>query len=142
MKKITITKNKKANIAILYALFAIISIAVNMLTQYTFFQLYKGAYYIYIGLALGTGTGLITKYILDKKWIFYYKTKTAKKNLKTFILYTIMGIITTIIFWGFELGFYFIFTETETAKYIGGIIGLTIGYTTKYFLDKKYVFRK
>jgi putative flippase GtrA len=140
MKKIT--KNKKANIAILYALFAIISIAINMLTQYTFFQIYKGEYYIYIGLVLGTGTGLITKYILDKKWIFYYKTKTAKKNLKTFTLYAIMGIITTIIFWGFELGFYYIFKETETAKYIGGIIGLTIGYTTKYFLDKKYVFRK
>jgi hypothetical protein len=28
----------------------------------------------------------------------------------------------------------------ESAKYVGAVIGLTIGYVSKYFLDKKYVF--
>jgi putative flippase GtrA len=124
-----------------YALFAIISILVNMLIQYLFFQFYMGEYYIFIGLFLGTIAGFIVKYYLDKKWIFYYKTKTIKKEFRTIILYGLMSVLTTIIFWGFELGFYYIFTETETAKYVGGIIGLIIGYTIKYFLDKKFVFR-
>ena len=91
---------------------------------------------------IGTGVGLITKYILDKKYIFFYQTKTMIKNLTTFILYTSTGVITTAVFWGFELSFYFAFPETQAAKYVGGIIGLTIGYTLKYFLDKHLVFKK
>ncbi len=50
-----------------------------------------------------------------------------------------MGIFTTIIFWGTEIGFNAIF-ENQNAKYIGAIIGLSIGYAIKYFLDKKFVF--
>ena len=111
-----------------------------MLTQYAFFSYYQGIYYIYIGLVLGTLTGFITKYVLDKKWIFYYKTDTISKNITTFILYGVMGVITTMIFWIFELGFYYMIPEIGYAKYIGGIIGLTIGYTIKYHLDKRYVF--
>ena len=43
-----------------------------------------------------------------------------------------MGLATTVIFWGFE---------TKEMRYLGGIIGLAIGYLTKYHLDKRYVFR-
>ena len=50
-----------------------------------------------------------------------------------------MGVVTTFVFWGFELGFNYVF-DFEFAKYLGAIIGLAIGYITKYFLDKKYVF--
>ena len=134
----SILKHKK--LISLYALFAILSIFANMFSQFLFLQVYKGPFYIYVGLMIGTLVGLVTKYVLDKKYIFYYQTKTLKKNLTTFILYTVMGVFTTIIFWGFELGFYFAFPQAELAKYVGGIIGLIIGYTTKYFLDKKFVF--
>lgn len=58
---------------------------------------------------------------------------------KKFILYSSMGVVTTLIFWGTELGFEFIFA-TKFMRYIGGIIGLTIGYTVKYHLDKRFVF--
>ena len=31
--------------------------------------------------------------------------------------------------------------ETKEMRYLGGVIGLAIGYLTKYHLDKRYVFR-
>lgn len=56
------------------------------------------------------------------------------------MLYTVMGIFTTIIFLAFEFGFHAIF-ETKEMRYVGGVIGLMIGYICKYYLDKRFVFR-
>ena len=55
------------------------------------------------------------------------------------MLYSLMGVFTTIIFWGMEIAFDILYADLN-AKYIGAIVGLTIGYIIKYFLDKKYVF--
>lgn len=88
----------------------------------------------------GTLAGLVLKYILDKKYIFFHETKGAKDNTKKFMLYSLMGVFTTFIFWGFEIGFDYAF-ESENAKYLGAIIGLAIGYVVKYTLDKKFVFK-
>ncbi len=52
-----------------------------------------------------------------------------------------MGLVTTMIFWGFEYGFHLIF-ESKKMRYFGGIIGLAIGYFIKYHLDKRFVFCK
>ena len=51
-----------------------------------------------------------------------------------------MGVFTTAIFWSTELAFHLIFQSAEL-RYLGGIIGLAIGYLTKYELDKRFVFR-
>jgi len=88
----------------------------------------------------GTLKGLIVKYILDKNYIFYFKVKSIKEDVVRFILYSIMGFFTTVIFWIFELTFNTLFPFDE-AKYIGAIIGLTIGYITKYNLDKRFTFK-
>lgn len=87
----------------------------------------------------GTLAGLIAKYILDKNFIFYSKPKNKTEDSKKFILYSFTGLFTTLIFWGTEILFDHIFTA-EYARYIGAIIGLTVGYICKYQLDKKYVF--
>jgi len=87
----------------------------------------------------GTLAGLVAKYILDKKYIFYHTPKDKKDDAKKFVLYSFMGIFTTIIFWGTEITFDALL-ENPNAKYIGAVIGLSIGYIIKYFLDKKYVF--
>lgn len=50
-----------------------------------------------------------------------------------------MGIITTLIFWGTEYAFHLIY-DTEFMRYVGGVIGLAVGFYVKYQLDKKYVF--
>ena len=123
-----------------YSFFALIATIINLFTQFISLAIYSQNFSLYIAMFFGTLTGLIAKYILDKKYIFYYVVKDKKENSQKFILYSIMGVFTTLIFWGFEIGFDYIF-DSEIAKYIGAIIGLSIGYVTKYFLDKKFVFK-
>ena len=123
-----------------YSLFALIATIINLFTQFISLAIYSQDFSLYIAIFFGTLTGLIAKYILDKKYIFYYVVKDKKEDSQKFILYSIMGVFTTLIFWGFEIGFDYIF-DSEIAKYIGAIIGLSIGYITKYFLDKKFVFK-
>ena len=124
-----------------YGLFAIIAIAVNLGCQFLFLHFSGGTGTLYLTMAMAVGTliGLLCKYLLDKKFVFYYESKDKKEDAKKFALYSFMGIFTTIIFWGTELGFDH-FWGTENAKYIGGLLGLAVGYVVKYYLDKRYVF--
>lgn len=89
---------------------------------------------------MGTLAGLIVKYILDKRFIFYHTPKDKKDDAKKFVLYSLMGVFTTTIFWGTEIAFDAL-SQDPNAKYLGAIIGLGIGYIIKYFLDKKFVFK-
>ncbi len=124
-----------------YSLFAIFSTFINLLVQYISFVFYSGFLSLYLAMFFGTLAGLVAKYLLDKKFIFYYKTEDLKDDSKKFALYSFMGVFTTLIFWGFEIGFDYTFAN-EFAKYLGAIIGLAIGYIVKYFLDKRFVFKK
>lgn len=123
-----------------YILFAVIATVINLIFQFITFSVYDGNSAIYIAMFLGTLSGLIVKYILDKKWIFQYETTTKKEDANKFVLYSFMGVFTTIIFWLVEVAFDYYF-ENEHAKYIGAIVGLSIGYSIKYFLDKRFVFK-
>lgn len=126
-------------LVIKYTFFAMISTLFNLLFQYVSFELYSGFGSLYVAMFLGTLAGLLTKYILDKKFIFYHTPKDKKEDAKKFMFYSLMGVFTTIIFWGTEIVFDALSTHPN-AKYIGAIVGLTIGYIIKYFLDRKYVF--
>ncbi len=126
-------------LAIKYTLFAIISTMFNISFQYITHYLYSDFGALYLAIFVGTIAGLIPKYILDKRYIFYHETESKKDDVKKFGLYTLMSVFTTIIFWGTEIGFDFIFNN-DNAKYLGAVIGLSIGYIVKYFLDKKFVF--
>ena len=126
-------------LALKYTIFAAISTLFNLLFQYFSFLYYEGFGSLYIGMLIGTFTGLVIKYILDKKFIFYHKVKNKKDDAKKFALYSLMGIFTTIIFWGTEIAFDTL-SQNSNAKYLGAVIGLSMGYIIKYFLDKKYVF--
>lgn len=127
-------------LTMLYIVFAIIATVFNILAQKFFSYIYVGPLYIFVSMFFGTLIGLIVKYILDKKYIFKYKTKDVKHNGKIFLLYSVMGVFTTLVFWGFELSFYYLFVDKEM-RYVGGVIGLMIGYICKFYLDKKFVFR-
>ena len=124
-----------------YALFAIISTLVNIFLQYLSLGVYTDFASLYIAMMAGTLGGLVCKYILDKKYIFYHKPVNKKQDVGKFFAYSLTGVFTTALFWGTEIGFDLLF-EAEFAKYIGAVIGLSIGYVAKYFLDKKYVFKK
>jgi len=126
-------------LAIKYTLFAAVSTLFNLLFQYLSFLLYAGFGSLYAAMFFGTLAGLIAKYILDKKFIFYHTPKDKKDDAKKFALYSLMGVFTTIIFWGTEIAFDTL-SQDPKAKYLGAVIGLSIGYIIKYFLDKKFVF--
>jgi putative flippase GtrA len=128
------------HLVIRYIIFALLSTVTNLAFQYLSFTLYSGFGALYMAMFTGTLAGLILKYILDKKYIFFHTPKSKKDDGKKFLLYSLMGVFTTFIFWGFEIGFDWIF-EKESAKYFGAIVGLSIGYIVKYFLDKRFVFR-
>lgn len=121
-----------------YIIFAIISIAINLLTQY-FVLIFANV--LCIAMFFGTFLGLITKYFLDKKFIFYYRSKNKIDDGKNFFMYSFFGIFTTLVFWGFEISFDVVF-KSDLAKYVGALLGLVIGYILKYFLDKNFVFKE
>ena len=129
-----------SKLTINYAIFALIATAANISAQDIVIRAYSGALDILTSVVVGTGVGLVVKYILDKRYIFRFRARSVAHDTKTFALYTVMGLATTVIFWGFEFGFHHIF-ETKEMRYLGGVMGLAIGYLTKYHLDKRYVFR-
>jgi putative flippase GtrA len=144
-------------IIVKYTLFSLFAIVVNLLAQELFVRImghsFFGSLFIYFSFiakaeniilwsSMGAGTfmGLMIKYILDKKYIFYHSTASKMDDGRKFILYAMMGVITTCIFWGMELTFFYAFPEIYSARYIGGTIGLSLGYVLKYWLDRKFVF--
>ena len=80
-------------------------------------DIYQGVYAVEISILVGTATGLPLRYILEKRYIFNFKSSNIKHDGQLFLLYSFMGVLTTAIFWFTEYTFYI-----------------------KYRLDKKYVF--
>ena len=128
-------------LAVQYAIFALIATTANIGAQDLVVQTYNGTGAIVASIVAGTGVGLVVKYLLDKRYIFRFRAANVAHDTRTFALYAAMGLATTVIFWGFELGFHYLFATREM-RYLGGAIGLAIGYLAKYHLDKRYVFQR
>lgn len=126
--------------AFIYALLALVAMSANIAAQDILVRLYAGYFSVPLAVALGTGVGLVVKYILDKRYIFMFSARDVRHDTKTFALYALMGVATTSIFWGLEFGFHHVFGNKEM-RYVGAVLGLVVGYVSKYYLDKKYVFR-
>lgn len=122
-----------------YAAFAVVATLANLAAQRV--VLGFGETGVYFAAAVGAGTlvGLVIKYLLDKRWIFYDLETGAKNHSRKFSLYTAMGIITTAIFWGTETAFWLIW-QTGAMRELGAILGLSVGYVVKYNLDRRFVF--
>tara|TARA_Y100000768_G_C23618606_1_gene513943 strand:- start:61 stop:363 length:303 start_codon:yes stop_codon:yes gene_type:complete len=97
-------------------------------------------YETYIAIANGTIAGLLVKYLLDKYYIFNLNVKEYSSS-NTFVPYVLTSILTTIIFWVTELWF-INYIQIPYTEYIGAIVGLSMGYTLKYFLDRDFVFNE
>ena len=121
-----------------YILFAILATTVNIFFQYLSFLLIDHKYELYIAMLNGTILGMILKYYLDKNFIFYY-VKKEFNNKNTFLLYIFTSIFTTILFWAIELWFSY-YVNINYSEYLGALVGLTLGYSLKYLLDKQLVF--
>ncbi len=126
-------------IAMNYTMFAVFATIANIASQDLSLNLYDGRHTIIVSVLIGTAVGLVVKYLLDKKYIFRFRTRDPAHDARVFTLYTAVGVFTTAVFWGFEFGFDYLF-KTKAMRYTGGVIGLAIGYYLKYRLDKKFVF--
>jgi len=126
-------------IALKYLIFASIATALNLVTQALCLKLYGGEYNLYVAMAFGTAAGLVSKYVLDKRYIFAYRPMSHVDDAHRFVFYTATGIITTALFWATEIVFDMLWRH-ELAKYAGAVLGLSVGYLLKYRLDKRFVF--
>jgi putative flippase GtrA len=145
--------------AILYGVFAVLMVLLNILIQHLniiwlapFVEKYFGSidlirtYYLstepvnyleLVGSVIAVGITYIVKFLLDKFIVFEKKELKLKDTSEEFTKYFIFAILTTLE----NIGIQFILgVITNWALTIRIIIALTAGYTTKFFLDRKYVF--
>lgn len=122
-----------------YCAFAAIATLANLATQRA--VLHFGQTSLLFAGAVGAGTivGLVIKYALDKRWIFFDPATGARNHGRKFSLYTAMGLVTTAIFWGSETLFW-LASHNGSLRELGAVIGLAIGYVVKYNLDRRFVF--
>jgi putative flippase GtrA len=133
-------QDRPAVIAIKYSLFAAVAIGCNLGTQRLMDAAYGGRFSVYVSLFVGTLVGLVVKYTLDKRFVFYDSTTGVVGRGWQFVRYALTGVLTTAVFWGLELGAFAVL-HTQPARYLGGAVGLALGYWIKYQLDKRLVFK-
>jgi hypothetical protein len=131
--------NDAARIAGLYSVIAVIATAANLISQALVISWYHGPYAIEMSILVGTAVGLPLKYVLEKQHIFEFTTVSLAHDGRLFLIYTLTGVATTALFWGIEYAFHVLF-DSDAMRYLGGAIGLTLGYAIKYRLDKHFVF--
>lgn len=122
-----------------YATFAVLATLANLAAQRLVLALGEGGALFALAVAVGTLVGLVVKYLLDKRWIFFDRETGMRAHGQKFTLYTLMGVVTTAIFWGSETAFWLIW-QTDAARELGAVLGLSVGYVVKYNLDRRFVF--
>ena len=126
-------------IVVKYAVFAAIATGINIAVQRSVAVFVHGPFTIYVSLFFGTISGLGVKYLLDKRFIFYYRTRSPGEEATKVFLYVLMSGFTTLVFWAVEISFDALF-DFAAARYVGAAVGLTLGYSLKYELDRRFVF--
>jgi len=92
-----------------------------------------------MGSIVAVGITYIVKFFLDKYIVFEKKGGKLKDTSQEFLKYFGLAILTTIE----NIGIQFIMTNfLGTSLEISLIVALSIGYATKFLLDRKYVFNK
>ena len=129
----------RATLVARYTLFAVFATAANLGVQRAVLAINPSEVGFLLALSTGTLTGLFVKYMLDKRWIFFDARSGLRTHGRLFALYTLMGIFTTLIFWGTETAFWLI-GQTDEMRELGAVLGLAVGYFLKYRLDLRFVF--
>lgn len=127
------------SLAARYAAFAGVSVASNIAAQHLALHLYSGKYALATAICTGTVVGLIVKYVLDKYFIFADFSAGQLAQGHQFFRYALTGIGTTLVFRMAEwIGLHV--TGTTLGRDCGAVVGLTIGYVIKFYLDRQFVF--
>lgn len=126
-------------LALRYAAFALLAVSANLATQRVVLWAGESPPVFALAVAAGTLVGLVVKYALDKRWIFFDASTGLRAHGRKFTLYSVMGVVTTGMFWGTETIFWLTW-QTHTMRELGAVLGLAIGYIVKFQLDRRYVF--
>jgi putative flippase GtrA len=135
----TATRIETIPLAVRYALFASAASSVNLLTQFVVLSVMAGPDQLLIAMVLGTIAGIVPKYFLDKRWIFYDSSAGLSNHARKFTIYALLSVLTTLIFWVSETLFDWL-GHGGPLHYVGAVIGLAIGYWIKYRLDLSITF--
>jgi len=122
-----------------YSAFAAVATLINLAVQRLVLLGGRGALFFAAAVGAGTVAGLVTKYLLDKRWIFFDRETGARAHGAKFGLYAFFGLFTTAIFWGSETAFWLV-GRTDPWRETGAVLGLAVGYVIKYRLDRRFVF--
>jgi len=91
-----------------------------------------------VGSIVAVSITYIIKFFLDKMIVFKSKEIPLRKTNKEFLKYFVLAILTTVE----NVGIQFLLRNfLNFSLEISFVVALTIGYSTKFFLDRKYVFR-
>ena len=121
-----------------YVFFAVLSGVANLAAQEIATRVVPLAP-LMLSVLIGTGVGFLTKYVMEKRWIFLDPYESHAAELRKITVYGLFGVGTTLLFWAIELGAWHVWGTVE-AKYLGAALGLALGNWIKYVLDKHWVF--
>jgi putative flippase GtrA len=127
-------------IAAWYTAFALVAGSCNLATQWVVSHAWPWPYAVLVSMVCGTGAGFACKYVLDRVFIFRFQPGSMLREALTVTKYGGTGVFTTALFWATELAFHAL-SEHPYARFAGAALGLAMGYTIKYQLDKRHVFR-
>ena len=128
----------RAGMVARYLAFAVLATLANLAAQELVIRVAPVAPLAFSILA-GTAAGFVLKYVLDKRWVFEDRSGSHAQELRKVTLYGAFSVLTTLVFWGFEIAFWTVW-RTDLAKYTGAVLGLAIGYAAKFALDRAFVF--
>jgi putative flippase GtrA len=137
---ITVLPPRGMTLAVRYAAFATLATLINLAAQAVSLSLYTGPWHLAMAMMVGTLSGLVPKYLADKRWIFQDRTGGIDSHARKFTLYTSLSVATTLIFWATEGVFDRLGHGGRLMDGLGTVIGLAIGYWAKYHLDKRLTF--
>ena len=123
-----------------YVAIAIGTSAANLLAQAATIRLWP-AIPLMLSILAGTAIGFALKYVLDKFYVFDDAFTDRASEARKISLYAGVSVVTTLIFWATEAGFWYA-TGSQGWKYAGGALGLAVGNFVKYRLDRRFVFRQ
>jgi len=123
-----------------YVSFAVLATLANLATQEVVTRIAPTSS-LMPSILMGTIAGFVLKYLLDKKWVFDDGYDGHRQEIQKITLYGAFSVLTTLVFWGFEVAFWTIW-RTDFAKYSGAVLGLAIGYAAKFVLDRTFVFKE
>lgn len=130
---------KQLSVPVRYALSSALATGTNIAVQKGVAWFACGRLSLYVTMLCGAAAALVVKYFLDKRFIFCYRPPSRSDGAVRVILYLTISFFAAAVFWAVEVSVQALFSFAA-ARYAGAAIGLILGYSLKYELDKRFVF--